>query len=447
MVSTTDAHGMADQVARERKNLAEADIDDDDRKAIREFTEHREVNEDLALSTIRSDISTLRRCAERAEKPLLAFENVKDATTLLKANQAEYGVTDASNDNYRKSLRVFFAWADEDADYGGYTWWESIKIPSRDPDPLDPSEVLSVGEVRKLREAADHPREKALVEFLADTGMRIAAALQLLRGDVAGLDGDRPTVSRNREGESQKGMDPLPRPIIQSQRHLRQYLNQFHPEDHPEAPVFATKHYDRREREDAAIHPTTSIGKLKDLAEDAGIDRDRVSNHAFRHVATTRMRRDMRMDWDDIAHRTGWSEQSLARMKQVYEHLTNEDRNDRVWEAVEGESDTDETEPAPPPECMNCGRELEPGDRYCPGCGADQDPTTQTDREYVTHDELEDVIAAAIKVDRDGSAADMDEDDRREIINKISRDAEGNTVAGSDGEEHTPVAAHFADEE
>lgn len=389
MVSTTDAHGMADQVERERQNLADADIDDDDRKAIEQFTDHREVNENLALSTVRTDLSTLRRCAERADTPLLNFKSVKDANNLLKTNATEYDVSDTSNDNYRKALRVFFGWINNDPDYGQYEWWENIKIPSREPDPLDPTEVLTVDDVRTLREAADHPREKALIEFLADTGMRIAAALQLLRGDVDGLDGNRPTVSVNREGESQKGMDPLPRPVIKSKRWLRQYLNQYHPDNHPKAPVFATKRYDQRDRDNAAIHPTTTINKLKNIAECAGIDKDRVSNHAFRHVATTRMRRDMDMDWDDIAHRTGWSEHSLSRMKEIYAHLTNEDKNDRIWEAAGAESESADTEPATTPECDNCGRDLEPEDRFCPGCGADQEAVPDTKQTTLTVEEAD----------------------------------------------------------
>lgn len=379
MVSTTDAHGMARQVERERYNLKGAywteKIHPADYPAIHEFTDHRDINEDVAQSTLRSDLANLRRCSERAEKPLLDFESVKDANRLLRTNADEYGVSPSSNDNYRKAMRVFFSWLDDDPDSDSYEWWEDITIPARETDPLDPAKLLSVEEVRALREAADHPREKALIEFLADTGLRIAAALQLLRGDIDGLDGQRPTFAVNREGEAQKGMDPLPRPIIQSKRWLRQYLNHYHPDDHPKAPVIATKEYERRDREDAAIHPTTILNKLKELAEEAGIDRGRVNNHAFRHVATTRMRRDMEMDWDDIAHRTGWSERSLARMKQVYAHLSNEDKNERVWEAVGSEREEVEDVETPDPECINCGRDLEPGDRFCSGCGADQTST------------------------------------------------------------------------
>lgn len=99
---------------------------------------------------------------------------------------------------------------------------------------MDPDDLLSPDEVRTLRGAADHPHEKALIEFLADTGMRAAAALHVKRGDISNLDGEMPTYKPNTDGEAQKGMPVKPLPIIHSPRHLRQYLNQYHPDDHPE---------------------------------------------------------------------------------------------------------------------------------------------------------------------------------------------------------------------
>lgn len=428
MVSTTDAHGMARQVEKERENLADAAIDDDDRTAIEQFTDHREMNESVAASTLRSDLSNLRRAAERAETPLLEFESVKDANALLKTNADEHDVSPASNDNYRKALRVFFGWLDNDPDYGEYEWWEDVKIPARDPKPVDPAEVLSVDEVRALRDAADHPREKALVEFLADTGMRITAALQLQRGDVDGLNGDRPTVAVNRNGEGQKGMDPLPRPIIHSEQWLTQYLNQYHPDDHPKAPAFATKYYEHRDREECAIHPTTTLNKLKDLAEAAGIDRDRVNNHAFRHVATTRMRRDMGMDWDDIAHRTGWSERSLARMKQVYAHLSNEDKNERVWAAVGSEREDVEDVDTPNPDCRKCGRSIGADERYCPGCGADQEATPEDEEAPVTREEFDALLAHVAALERGEDPRKISESVKRETAGNIQRSAAGNNT-------------------
>jgi len=374
MANVNDVHDMAGQVARNREKLAAADIDDRDQTAIEEFADYREFVEERAGSTVRDDIGNLRRCAERAPNPLVEFESRKDANRLLKINATEYGVSDSSNDNYRKVMRVFFKWLNEDESRAEYPFWEDITIPTRDADPVDPDELLSPSEVRAFRDAADHPREKALIEFLADTGMRAAAALQVKRGDLHGLDDETPTFKPNKDGEAQKGLPVKALPIIHSQHHLRTYLNNYHPDDHPEAAVFAVKDYEHRERSDGAMHPTTASNKLKDIAETAGFDRHRVHPHAFRHVATTRMRRDLDMEWDDIAHRTGWSRRSLNRMKDIYSHLTNEEKNERIFRAAGREVSDAESQGEAFIDCRNCNREIQADEHYCPGCGVAVSP-------------------------------------------------------------------------
>lgn len=371
MVAVDDAHSWNKQLDRAFRNLADAAIDDRDREAIEAFADHRRYTEDVATSTLVTDVDTLRRCAERSKTPLVDFEGVADTNAILKINQSAFDVSDSSNDNYRRALRVFFAWLDDQE--GGYGWWEDVIIPHREVQELDPTTFLDLGDVRALVDAADHPRDKALVEFLADTGMRVTAAMQVKRGGVEGLDGPNPTFTPNRDGEGQKGIKTLPLPIIQSQQYLRVWLREYHPEDHPDAPVFCVRDYHHRRRNETALSPSRVRDLLKELAESAGLERGRIHPHAFRHVATTRMRRDMGMDWDDIAHRTGWSDNTISRMKQLYGHLTHEDRNRRVF-GYAGRADVDGEDEGPVfVECVNCRREMPSTKRYCGDCGTDQE--------------------------------------------------------------------------
>lgn len=387
MANVNDVHDMAGQVENERRRLEEADIDEADREAIAAYATYREVSAGVAAGTLRDDMGVLRRTAERAEKPLLEFTSTKDTDRLLKTNRTDHGVSPSSNDNYRARMRSFFEWLNDDPDYPAFEWWEDVKIPTREVEPIDPDEIMGLDEVRALREAADHPRDKAIIEFLADTGMRVAAAMQLKRGGIDGLDSQHPTFKPNKDGEAQKGIDTLPLPIIQSQRWLRVWLNQYHPLDAPDAPVFTTRDYLQRIRvedddgeviqrdvEKGALHPSTVHTEIKYRAEAIGIDPSKVNIHSFRHVAVTRMRRDMGMDWDDIAHRTGWSDASIARMKQTYSHLTHEDKNRRVWGSVGRDTDDDGEDTGPVfIDCVNCGREMNADNRYCPDCGLDQE--------------------------------------------------------------------------
>lgn len=262
--------------------------------------------------------------------------------------------------------------------------------------------------------------------------MRIAAALQLKRGDIRGLDGNRPTFKPNREGEAQKGIEPLPRPIIHSQIWLRRYLNEYHPEDHPEAPVFAVHDYDTRERENTALHPTTVRNNLKDLGERAGIDRDRVYAHTFRHVAVTRMRRDLEMDWDDIAHRTDWSDRSLSHMKEVYAHLTNEEKNHRVFDAAgrEPEEERDDLQPAEM-SCFTCGLDLQPDWDTCPRCSTNQDAARASadDTETIPVDQIDEymsaVLTGAFGQFEEEAGVDLELDDPERLLEEVKQQRRG----------------------
>lgn len=99
---------MTGQVNRNREKLAEADLDDQDHQAIREFADHREFAEEVAASTLRTDICNLQAAAARAEQALVDFDSDKDAIRVLQINAAEFDVSEPSNDNYRKAIRVVF---------------------------------------------------------------------------------------------------------------------------------------------------------------------------------------------------------------------------------------------------------------------------------------------------------------------------------------------------
>lgn len=372
MADVNDVHDMRGQRDRAREKLLEADIADSDRRAIDEFADHRIVNEGRSPGTVRDDIGNLRRIAERANKPLLSFDSVKDATAFFERNRREFEVSPKSNDNYRAKLRVFFEWLDTDGDYGTFEFYDDIKIPTRDVDPVDAKQMLSPDEVTEIREACPRSRDKAFVEFLADTGMRVAAALQIRRGDIKDLDSRTPTFTPNADGVSQKGLTIEPRPIIHSQRWLRQYLRHSHPDESDQAPLFPVFAYESREPGNRAVSPSSMQSLLNRRAESAGLERSRVHPHAFRHVATTRMRRDLEMNWDDIQHRTGWSPSSIHRMKKIYSHVTAEEKNDRIFTQVGLVDSSDSEDPESMfTECTDCGQVLTNSDNYCSNCGSE----------------------------------------------------------------------------
>jgi integrase len=382
MANVNDVRDLAGQLETQWAKLdtanEEGQITDADYTAITQYMQYKERRVG-SIGTAATYLSRLRTSAERAHKPLVNFDGIADIETLLDTHETNGATTAAALNNYLSALRGFYKWLDGSADADSYRWRhfiENVEPSSRNPgtEPVDPTFVPTDAELVALQEAASHPRDKALVAFLADAGPRITLALQLKRGDVRVNGTEEPTFRPNPEGEGHKKVPDEWYRLHEAQHHLRIWLNNHHPDDHPEAPVFTTlRGYDPANREQGAIHPKTAEAALKKAAQNADIDPERAHPHNFRRAAVTRMRVKHDMSWEAIKLRTGWSDSSLSEMKQFYRRIDNADRLELVGRELGDEpADPETADRQNPTPCVNCGTTLEPQTRYCPDCGTDQ---------------------------------------------------------------------------
>ncbi|MFB6194885.1 MAG: tyrosine-type recombinase/integrase [Haloplanus sp.] len=401
MADVNDSRHLSQEVEKEWERLEEADITDDDREAIKAFAHRRENR--VARNTLRQDMGNLRRAAERGEKPLMAYESSSDADRLFDALEAT-GVNSTDSKNaYVRALRVFFDWADKHPNYGDFEWYENIKDFSDDNNGdnnrrLTAEDYLSEAEVESLMQAAEHPREETLIDFLADTAARINLVCNLRRKDVD-LDGERPTYRPNPNAEDgYKGVTQQRYPIHYSENSLRVWLNRHHPDDHPDAPLFPVKiGYDPDDRQNQALHPQSTLDALKTAAERAGIDRDRVHPHAFRHAAVRRMKKDPNFDfdWETVKLRTQWSDRGFEQMKELYGKLEEEEQLEVFFEHTDREIETTDETPAVFAECHSCGREIGTSAEFCRFCGANQ--TIEEEKMMPSGDQLKSMVREAVR--------------------------------------------------
>lgn len=124
---------------------------------------------------------TIRQYVKAAEKFLLEIgKDVRDIvpedTVLYFAKMMHEGKTSlASMDNTRRYLRTFFAWL-TDADYIRKNPMLRVK-PIKHPEK--PKEILTDDEIELIRDACETPKDKALVDFLACTGVRVSEVINL----------------------------------------------------------------------------------------------------------------------------------------------------------------------------------------------------------------------------------------------------------------------------
>jgi integrase/recombinase XerD len=398
MVNVNDANNAQGKLENQWENLRDADIPEKDRETIEQFVRlERKGNQGLATNTLTSDLSTLRNASERAETPLVEMD-MADVQSLLGTLTAPksaggYGLDPSGSGmyNYKRSLRVFFRWLDDQPRYGDFDLAESIELPSQRASRVDEQDMLDQDDIAELRDAATNPRDRALIEFLADTGARVGLASQLRVGDIYDLDTQRPYYRPNPNGVGHKGAPNKEYPILHSHAELRQYINHHHVDPRDGAPLWHLRRgYDRDNPQEGAMSEDRIRDMLRECKRRCSVEKP-VNPHNFRHSAITRLSKQGYTP-QEIEHIAAWV---TDEMLENYDHTTARERNEQL-RAKAGFIDEVETEskPAEPSSCGNCRTLVKPGAQFCPNCGAPVTKKARISDERFEEDIFESAVTA-----------------------------------------------------
>lgn len=382
MANVDDANNTRGKLDNQWENLREADIPERDRDAIEEFVRlERQGNQSCELNTLITDLSMLRNASARAETPLVKM-GMADVRSLLGTLTAPktaggYGLDPDGSGifSYKRALKVFFRWLDQEAGYGSFDFADDIELPSQRASRVDEEKMIDQEDITELKEAANNPRDKALIGFLADTGARIGLASQLRVGDIYDIDTQRPYYKPNPNGVGHKGAPDKRYPILYSQTELREYINRHHIDPRDGAPLWHVfRGYDRTNPQDGAVSEDRIRAILRECKRRCSIDKP-VNPHNFRHSAITRLSKTGHTP-QEIKHVAAWADE---RMLEKYDHTTDRERNEELRAKAGFIDETDAgTEPPKPTNCGNCQTVLGADERFCPSCGA---PTTRSARD------------------------------------------------------------------
>jgi integrase/recombinase XerD len=356
MVEATEIQGYSSKYRNQRDKLADADIDDRDSEAIAAYLDGRDANDEVGTGTLADHCNRLRLSAERADVPLVDMD-LSDCEAFLVSLKRERGLSEGTRRNYRKALRKFFEHREAD-------WWREVNVGASPDREVDDEKVLSMDEINDLLDAATHPRRKALIALLADTGMRISAAAGLRIRDYS-VDGRLATVQPNPDSPNKDARDPIP--LTWSRGSLCNWLDAHPASDNPDAPLFIkVEHVDEDDDiSDRFLSYQYLTRRIKRVADDADIDRNRLNAHNFRHSAISRWIREG-MSEQQIKHRVHWAEDSGQ--FDVYSAVTAEEMNDDILGHY-GLSD-EEDRSVEIDACPTCDTPLAGGETFCPGCGS-----------------------------------------------------------------------------
>ncbi len=359
MVNTNDPEGLDQRLPRQERLLDEAAIPEADRQSIKDYLVHLKANADVKKHTMAARIKDLRLTSKRADTPLTEMDQTDWNRFVVEELKERRDLAVGTINQYKAAARPYFQWADRD-------WYTEITFAEEDSDGPDPDELFTEEEIDAMLNHGDS-RDKAAAALYADTGWR-ASAITSLRVKDIDLEGEVAVIQVNEDAHV-KGAEGGT-PLSFSRAYVASYLRGDHPcPDNPEAPLIHKK----RDYEDGdrALSTGRIREAIKEMAEAAGIDRDRVKIHNFRHSAVTRWRRQGVPD-HVIQKRAKWVEGT-----QMLDRYDNPDEDDEIEDMAvamglieRGDlGGTDAGEPGEDvAECPVCFTEVRRGARYCPGC-------------------------------------------------------------------------------
>jgi len=266
-------------------------------------------------------------------------------------------ITEWSKVDRKVAIKRFYKWLKcNDESYPPEVRWFRCRIKN-DRCKL-PEELLTVEDITKMTDMAIHPRNKAFVAGLYESGSRISEFLTIQMKNVVFDNAGAILRVTGKTGDRRIR-------IVSSVPLLSAWLERHPHRDNPEAYVWLRNL--RRGSQD--IYPMGYVSARKlivNIAKDAGITK-RVNPHSFRHSRATALAN--KLTEAQMKEHFGWVQGSD--MAGVYVHLSGRDVDDAVLETY-GKKIVDKPESNNPASsvCKACNSGNAPGAKFCSSCGS-----------------------------------------------------------------------------
>lgn len=371
MPNVDDVHGFEIRYQQAIDKLQKLDTNSRNKELIQNFVIACR-REGISKSTMISYIEHGKRLIERFSeigivKPIDEI-NSFDFDRVLVYLEDEYlgryrgqkGLSRNSLRNYKKFIKKFHRWLGNGIQP---EWVQKLQLEAIETH-VQPSDLLTKEEFDKLLNSCNHPRDKALVSVLCDSGMRIGALASCRIKDVV-FNRYGAIIYISKSSKSKKTTKPKGIPITWSTGYLNQWLA-VHPErENSEAPLWIKK------REGGAMSYQSIRTMLSRLGNCAGIKKP-VNPHSFRHLAITNWILDGYNE-QEVKHRAGWSKGS-HQMLRIYANFTDEEINERIYEKCGLK--TEARRQVTLKKCPRCNNVLRPDDKFCSQCALILDQAT-----------------------------------------------------------------------
>jgi integrase len=351
-----DIHSLDNAFSHATNRFDKADIEPADREKLEAFFRSLR-REGLAKNTVTWYVNYITRMYQTIktigyDKPLEEFDH-EDLERLLFYVEDVKKLSPGSLWNYKKLVKKLMRWMHNDEPP---KWVRDLKLNKEDS-PVQPSDLLTQKEFDRLLDTCGHPRDKALIAVLADSGMRVGALASCRIKNVE-FNQYAAIIYISKTSKSKKTTPAKGIPITWSTGILNQWLAVHPLKDNPEAPLWVTRDKNMEPMSYKTIRKTIAT-----IGEKAGIKK-RVNPHSFRHLAITHWILDGYNE-QEIKHRAGWSKGSNQMFK-IYGNFTDQEINDGIYEKCGLK--TEDKRHVTLQKCPRCSNVLKPNDKFCSQC-------------------------------------------------------------------------------
>ncbi len=316
-------------------------------------------DEELELNNFSDDrrykyLTRLPYLAEEIDKPFeeLKKEDVKKKIVLYLHRRDDINSTTKAD--YKVLFKRFMKFLN-DGEYPDSVKWISTDEYNK-TDDLNPADMLKEDDIIELSEACTNPRDKALIHFLFEVGLRVSELLEL---KLKHFEDAQQYLKVHIPPTKTKSRDLF---IVTSVPYVNRYLS-YHPRNNGRDSAFLVN-IGNRNKGKPMEYPAVRK-RLRDIRADTDIKKA-VNPHFFRKSSAT------------FKAAKGWSEYELcswfgwktgSQVVQKYIAASGRTSIDRK-KKQHGIEDEESTKPKLTPDrCPRCKEPLEEGISFCPNCG------------------------------------------------------------------------------
>lgn len=349
-----DIHNYARQAELALVRLDNSEATPKNKEAIKQFVDHC-VADNMSVPRIAKYIDVLRFWALWLGKDFDAAtkDDIAPIVTKLQLNEKYSPWT---KQTFKVMIRRFYSWLRKtDNEYPEEVKWISIKMKLSERRLPGDGDLLNEDDVKRLLEVIDHPRDKAFVSMLWESGCRVGELSSLT---LRSIDIDKYGILITVEGKT--GSRKLR--LISSTEYLMAWLKMHPCRNDRDSPLWVNRgNVNIRE----AMHYRNIAMMLRAYFASAGIKK-RTNPHLFRHSRATYMAN--YLTEFQMNQYFGWAQGS--NMPSTYVHMSGRELDGTIL-ALNGIKDPENKKhefQLQPKTCPRCDSINSYDSKYCHKC-------------------------------------------------------------------------------